>query len=229
MNRGRPESRHSVSSLRKRGKVAAMPDFPASWTWRRRPAAALAFLWAFLLVWGQVWAGDLEGKFLIATSRMNDPRFIQAVILVIQQDENGALGLIVNRPVYSVKLSELLREASLPSPELDPDVPVYFGGPVQISAGFLLHSPETRLDSTREILNGVVMSVDPEMLRRIGQADGPRRALMALGYAGWGPGQLDREIDEGAWLTIEAEADLVFAGDPQKTWRTLTDRIVVRF
>lgn len=170
----------------------------------------------------------LKGKFLVATSHMSDPRFRQTVLLIVEHDENGALALILNRPAGRVKLAELLEDPSLASPDGD-GVAVYFGGPMELDLAFILHSPDVVLESSRIVAEGVAFSTDPEMLRLVADGRGPAQLLLASGYAGWAPGQLEEELSHASWLTVDAEAALVFAPDPSRIWKQLIDRNVVRF
>lgn len=199
---------------------------------RRRIAIEAAF--AFVVCVGRLatlFAGppqdDYRGRLLVAASRLADPRFAETVVLVVEHDDNGAFGLVVNRPAGTVPLSHLFKDV-LVAPS-DEEVTLYFGGPVELDTAFLLHSSDVVGEGTREVVDGVFLSTGVEMLHKVGQPDGPAKFILLAGYAGWGPGQLERECAEGAWYTVKAKASLIFSGHPEKIWDRLIDKLVVRF
>ena len=171
---------------------------------------------------------SLKGYLLVATPGMGDPRFSQTVIYILGHGPDGAMGLIVNRPIGEVDFAELFAELGLDMLALPGKVMVHFGGPVEMHRGFLLHSVDVMLESSQIVADGVAVSTDPALLNSIAREKGPRHHLFALGYAGWAPQQLESEIDQGAWLTLEAEPTLVFPEDPEKVWQSLTDQEVLR-
>ena len=165
---------------------------------------------------------DLSNHFLLAMPGMADPGFAGAIVLVAEHSEKGALGLVVNKPT-SMTLSTLLSRIDLnddeahavlaeapPEPASGTDAPVYFGGPVQGDRGFVLHPPGGTWNSTVQIGDGISLTTSRDVLEAVAGGRGPSRLLVTLGYAGWGPGQLEAEIGQNAWLTMPAEAGLLF-------------------
>ena len=171
---------------------------------------------------------SLKGYLLVATPGMGDPRFSQTVIYMLGHGPDGAMGLIVNRPMAEVDFAELFVELGLDRQDLPGKVMVHFGGPVETKRGFLLHSVDVMPESSQIVADGVAVSTDPALLNSIAHEEGPRHHLFALGYAGWAPSQLESEINQGAWLTLEAEPTLVFPEHPDKIWQSLTDQEVLR-
>jgi putative transcriptional regulator len=161
----------------------------------------------------------LTGQLLIAMPGMGDPRFEHSVVLMCNHGEDGAMGLIVNKPALDVRLSDLLGQLEIqPSRRLG-EMPVHFGGPVESARGFVLHSSEYRSDlQTLEISEAFAMTATLDVLEDIAAGTGPERVLMALGYAGWGAGQMEAEIAHNGWLTAEGNPELVFASDDGGKW-----------
>ncbi len=162
---------------------------------------------------------DLTGKLLVAMPGMGDPRFDRSVIFVCAHSEEGAMGLIVNKPASDVDLGAVLEQLDI---EVDPEsrhMPIHIGGPVETSRGFVLHSTEyqSRL-KTLEISENFGMTATLDVLEDIAAGDGPRAALIMLGYAGWGAGQLEGEISRNGWLTVDAGAELIFSTDDDAKW-----------
>lgn len=167
--------------------------------------------------------GYLAGHLLIATPILTDQRFLRGVILLCAHTPGGAMGVMVNRLGGRVKFSDLLGEVGVQiDPAMSDKVPIHFGGPVEPGRGFVLHSPEKKYDGTQSITDELVMTSTVDVLTDIAKNEGPAKSLLALGYAGWGPGQLDQEIQANCWLTIPASADFVFSSDLDGLWmRTL--------
>lgn len=162
---------------------------------------------------------DLTGKLLIAMPGMGDPRFEKSVILVCAHSDEGAMGLIVNKTVPDVTFSNLLEHLNIPRAPEGRDIRVHFGGPVEMGRGFVLHSRDYRGGpATMRIEGGYGMTATLDVLEALARGEGPHRALLALGYSGWGPGQLEDEIARNDWLTAEAEAALVFAEEDSAKW-----------
>ena len=162
---------------------------------------------------------DLGGKLLVAMPGMGDPRFERSVILVCAHSAEGAMGLIVNKPVAELNFSMLLAQLNIVPGDGSRDILVHFGGPVERARGFVLHSPDYAGGAaTMAVPGGYGMTATLDVLEALAQGAGPRRALLALGYAGWGPGQLEAEIGRNDWLTGEAEDDLVFAAEDGGKW-----------
>ena len=163
-------------------------------------------------------SGYLDGQLLIAMPGMADERFSRAVIYVCAHSAEGAMGIVLNRPAADLSFPDLLVQLEIvPSmerirlPQRVGDVQVLMGGPVETSRGFVLHSPDFHIDqSTLPIDDSVCLTATIDILRAIARGDGPRRAVLALGYAGWTSGQLESEIQANGWLTCPADAELIF-------------------
>jgi putative transcriptional regulator len=162
--------------------------------------------------------GYLDGQLLLAMPGMPDDRFARSVIYLCAHSDEGAMGIIINRPAPSVNFSELLVQLEVIAPDeairLPANagaVPVLKGGPVETGRGFVLHSNDFYIDnSTLPIDASVSLTATVDILRAIARGAGPGRAVLALGYAGWSPGQLEEELQQNGWLTCPADASLVF-------------------
>jgi putative transcriptional regulator len=165
--------------------------------------------------------GYLDGQMLIAMPAMNDERFARSVVYVCAHSSEGAMGIIVNHPASNIKFSDLLVQLEvIPAAdliELAPsagEVKVLKGGPVETGRGFVLHSSDFFIeDSTLPIDEGVCLTATLDILKAIARGDGPESAVLALGYAGWAPGQLENEIQANGWLHCAADAELIFGPD----------------
>jgi putative transcriptional regulator len=163
--------------------------------------------------------GHLAGKCLIAMPRMGDPRFIRSVVYLCAHSAEGAMGLIVNKPAADVRLDELLEHLGIPHGPGVPGIRVHIGGPVEHARGFVLHSSDYESPrGTMKVDDAISMTATTDVLEQIAAGTGPRESLLALGYAGWGPGQLETEIAQNGWLTAEARSDLVFGHDDDSKW-----------
>lgn len=170
--------------------------------------------------------GSLQGKLLIAMPGIEDPRFYQAVIVVLEHDAKGAMGLIVNRRLDDLSFSDLMQQVKVPEKKGDvteiemalPDFPVHFGGPVEIGRGFILHSPDVMLSHSKKLRDDLALTTSVDMLEAMAKEKGPRQALLALGYAGWGAGQLENEIQDNAWLEAPLENHLIFNVSTDQCW-----------
>lgn len=162
---------------------------------------------------------DLEGKLLIAMPSMGDPRFEHAVIFVCAYSDKGAMGLIINKPSADVRMSDLLEQLDLQGSPDCLDMPVHFGGPVETGRGFVLHSNDYRSSlQSMDVRGGYCMTATMDILEEIARGSGPDRALMILGYSGWGPGQLEEEIAQNGWLTTDASPQIVFQVPAASKW-----------
>ena len=161
----------------------------------------------------------LEGQFLIAMPNMGDPRFDRTVIFVCSHNEEGAMGLVVNKVADHITFAELLDQLDIDvSGEIPAHVPVHFGGPVETGRGFVLHSGDYEQASTLKVSDDLGLTATVDILRAMARQSGPDRALIALGYAGWGPGQLESEITQNGWLHCEADLDILFDDDMTQKW-----------
>jgi putative transcriptional regulator len=165
---------------------------------------------------------DLAGQILIAMPGMADPRFDRSVILVCAHSGDGAMGLIVNKPLEDMSFSGLLEHLKIPLGPKGRDIRVLLGGPVERGRGFVLHSPDWRPGrtdkATLEVPGGFGMTATTDILEALAKGAGPAKAMLALGYSGWGPGQLEAEIARNDWLTAPAPEGLVFGEDDRAKW-----------
>jgi len=163
--------------------------------------------------------GFLDDQFLIAMPGMKDDRFARSVIYICAHSPEGAMGLIINQPQpmrfpdLLVQLGIVNEQEAIRLPATARDFPIRNGGPVDRSRGFVLHTDDYTVESSMPISDDVCLTATIDILRAISTGRGPRRALMALGYAGWGAGQLEQEIADNGWLTCAADADLLFDAD----------------
>jgi putative transcriptional regulator len=163
----------------------------------------------------------LDGQLLIAMPVMEDERFARSVIYVCAHSSEGAMGIIVNRPAGSIDFPELLvqleiieKADQIKLPENAESMKVLKGGPVETGRGFVLHSSDFFIkDATLPIDDGICLTATVDILRAIAKGGGPKHAILALGYAGWAPGQLETEIQGNGWLHCAADEDLIFGGD----------------
>lgn len=163
-------------------------------------------------------ATSVTGQLLIATPALTDPPFDHAVILVAQHNRGGAIGIIINRPLDRQTIASLLAAYGVQASGIDGSVQLFVGGPVDPQAGFVLHSADYRNADTLDIDGRVALTGGPQILRDIGLGKGPRQKLVAFGYAGWGPSQLDNELHQGVWETMPEDPALVFEDDRAKVW-----------
>jgi putative transcriptional regulator len=161
---------------------------------------------------------SLAGQLLIATPSMADPRFYQSVILMVRHDSDGALGIIINRPIAERPLASVLQAVGIDDRGVSGSVRIFIGGPVQPEVGFVVHSPDYRRPETLVIDDHVAMTSSREILRDIATKQGPKQSLIAFGYAGWGAGQLENELDRRAWYTAPDDPALIFERDRDKVW-----------
>ncbi|MDG4575486.1 MAG: YqgE/AlgH family protein [Defluviicoccus sp.] len=161
---------------------------------------------------------SLVGQLLVAMPGMSDPRFARTVIYMCAHSAEGAMGLVVNRALEQISLAELLQQLEIDATAVDDKVAVNFGGPVETGRGFVLHSPDYMREGTLVVTEGVSLTATVDILKAIASGSGPRRHLLALGYAGWGPGQLDSEILANGWLHVDADEELVFGPALDQKW-----------
>lgn len=162
---------------------------------------------------------DLSGQLLIAMPGMGDPRFAHSVVYMCAHSADGAMGLIVNKPTPEVRFAELLEQLEIDVGDGLRDIRVHFGGPVENARGFVLHSTDyTSGDATLQVDEAVAMTATLDVLEELARGRGPQSSMLALGYAGWGPGQLEAEIAQNGWLTATARTDIVFGRANEHKW-----------
>jgi len=161
---------------------------------------------------------SLAGQVLIASPSMGDPRFYQTVILMVRHDQTGALGIVVNRPIEERSVASLLETLGEKDDAVTESVRIFAGGPVQPEIGFVVHSADYHRSETIDIDGRVAMTSSREILHDIGKKQGPKKSLVAFGYAGWGPGQLEGELRQHGWFTAAEDAELVFDEPRDRVW-----------
>lgn len=162
---------------------------------------------------------DLSGKLLIAMPGMGDPRFERSVIFLCAHSAEGAMGLIVNKPAPEISFRGLIEQLGIAPGPGAAAIRVHFGGPVEHGRGFVLHSGDYRSNSsTLRVDDRFGMTATLDVLEDIARGSGPASSLLALGYSGWGPGQLESEILRNGWLTAEATPELVFSAENASKW-----------
>jgi len=153
---------------------------------------------------------NLTHHFLIAMPSMADPYFARTLTYICEHNDQGALGVVVNRPI-DMTLQALFERLSLNLKQKDlSDAPIYFGGPVQTDRGFVLHEPAGNWQSTLRVRGAIGLTTSKDILEAVGRGEGPAKLLVTLGYAGWSPGQLEHELKQNAWLTVEAKDAIIF-------------------
>ncbi|MDH3688221.1 MAG: YqgE/AlgH family protein [Gammaproteobacteria bacterium] len=161
---------------------------------------------------------SLANQFLIAMPALMDPNFVRTVTLICQHNEDGALGVVINRST-TLKLHQVLDQLSVPKDNIsEPDAPVFLGGPVQTERGLILHEGLGEWETTLPINDMLGLTTSKDILEAIGDNRGPKDCLLALGYAGWGSGQLEREMRENAWLSGPSDNDIIFRTPVEERW-----------
>ena len=168
---------------------------------------------------------SLSGQLLLAMPQMQDHRFARSVIYLCAHNESAAMGLVINKLIGSLTLGELLEQLKIPSPGLIGAPRVHFGGPVQQERGFVLHSADYTEKESMVVGNNLALTATADILRAIGRGEGPRRSLLALGYAGWGPGQLDNELQQNSWLTVPADEEIIFDDELDSKWQRALSKL----
>jgi putative transcriptional regulator len=163
-------------------------------------------------------SGYLTGQLLIAMPQMTDPRFAHAVIYVCAHNADGAMGLVLNKGIEKPTFPDLLKQLQIEPANEGGRISVLFGGPVDTGLGFVLHSADYLQDATLLVDHEVGLTATLDILREIAAGGGPRQKLLMLGYAGWGPGQLDAEIQANGWLNVPADEALIFDQDLDTKW-----------
>lgn len=165
-------------------------------------------------------SGFLLGKLLIAMPGMPDPRFEKTVIFMCAHSNEGAMGLIVNKPFDGLSFRELVEKLEVRVTANTPDPPIMFGGPVRMGQGFVLHSSEYASDqATMPVTSEISLTATVDILRAIAQGEGPEKALFALGYSGWGPGQIEDELLSNGWIHCDADKQILFDLANDDKWR----------
>ncbi|MBM09726.1 MAG: YqgE/AlgH family protein [Magnetovibrio sp.] len=167
----------------------------------------------------------LPGQILVAMPGMNDPRFERSVIYMCAHNHEGAMGIVINRAIDSITFPEMLEQMGIKTSQSFDAIRVLLGGPVEQARGFVLHSPDYLQEASMMVDVNVALTANIDILRAIAEGEGPRNCLLALGYSGWGPGQLDAEILQNGWLSLSADDDLVFGKDLDAKWERAMAKI----
>lgn len=167
---------------------------------------------------------SLAGQLLVAAPEIGDPRFAETVIYMVKHDREGALGLVINRPLAKGSYEDLLKGVGGDPKGARGEVVIHYGGPVATDQGFVLHSEDVLLDSSLKVKGGIAMTADVKLIEALAKGKGPKQSLVMFGYAGWGPGQLERELKEDSWFVVAADKSLVFGKDAESKWRRAIDR-----
>src|SRR5262245_6672309 len=168
----------------------------------------------------------LEGKLLIAMPGMADERFTQTVIYMCAHSSKGAMGIVINKPIPGLSFAELMKQLQIETKPVVSDLPILYGGPVETGRGFVLHSGDYEgSDSTLPVSEEISLTATLDILRAIAEGRGPKQALFALGYAGWGAGQGENEFQFNGWLHCNVDPAIVFGTDPHAKWSTPLARL----
>ena len=167
---------------------------------------------------GQPAPRGLAGQLLVATDKLRDPRFDRTVVYLVQHGAAGALGVVVNRPIGDAPRAAILEQLGRPGAGVSGTLRVHYGGPVERNQGSVLHTGDS----------GMVFTTSPRVLEAIALGQGPARFMFLLGYAGWAPGQLEAEIDGGAWITVPGDVDLILDDDAATKWDRAMSRRRIR-
>jgi putative transcriptional regulator len=161
---------------------------------------------------------SLVGQVLIASPKIADPRFQRTVILIVRHSKEGAVGIIINRPIGQHSIASLLAMLGENGSPVDGDVQIFAGGPVQPEALFVIHTTDYTRSETIPINGRVAVTSSIQVFHDIGKNNGPRKTLIAFGYAGWGPSQLEAELARNDWFTAAADAELIFEEGREQVW-----------
>lgn len=174
-------------------------------------------------------AADLSGKLLIAMPGMGDPRFEKSVVYICAHGDEGAMGLIINKPTPDLMFADLLEQLGIPQGDAagpSGGQPIHFGGPVETARGFVLHSSDYAIaDATLTIDPVFAMTATRDILADMARGQGPVKSLLALGYAGWAPGQLEAELQQNGWLVTDAAPEIVFAEENGSKWKAALETL----
>ncbi|MEL7129737.1 MAG: YqgE/AlgH family protein [Pseudomonadota bacterium] len=169
---------------------------------------------------------DLTGKVLIAMPDIGDDRFSRSVILICAHAEDFAMGLVLNKPMQGLTLPDLLEQLDIPLTIALPDYEVLDGGPVGRDRGFVLHSEDFNCDTaTMRVHDNLCLTATRDVLHAIASETPPEQAVLALGYSGWGPGQIEQELTDNAWLVCDCDADLIYAQNHAGKWQSALDKL----
>jgi len=167
----------------------------------------------------------LTGRLLVAMPGLEDPNFAKTVVYICAHSEEGAMGLVINRPMEALTFPEMLDQLNIPHGGDSDSIQVQFGGPVEAGRGFVLHTSDYLQESTLPIDEQVSLTATIDILKAIAEGRGPDHCLLTLGYAGWSPGQLDDEMLANGWLTVEPDENLIFDPDLEHKWDKAIEKL----
>lgn len=170
----------------------------------------------------------LEGRLLVATESLADSFFSKTVIFMVEHDERGAFGLIVNRSLGVLGVKPMFETLGLDGSDAEGEVLARIGGPVEPGAAFILHSDDIESPGGKPIGPGLALTTRPDILKIIGKGEGPNQYLFAFGYSGWGPGQLEDEILRGSWIDVPLSDELLFGTEDAEKWRAATNSLEIQ-
>lgn len=170
---------------------------------------------------------SLKGMLLVATPTMGDPRFHKSVIFICNHDSKGAMGLVINNILPGLAFENMIEHFNIPisDPEKAAKTPVLGGGPVETARGFIIHKTGYHISDTIDITDDFAVTGTVDALKAVARGEGPDPMIFILGYAGWGKGQLERELQENAWLTVEPDSALLFDVPPEHKWKMALGKI----
>jgi len=172
-------------------------------------------------------SGYLTGQFLLAMPYLSDPRYEKVIIYICGHDSNGAMGLVINKRLGDLTLKGLLEYLNLPQESIKRELPIYFGGPVDTERGFILHSDDFSHPGTVSLTNHISLTATVDVLQAIASGGGPKDCLLAMGYVGWGPGQLDSELHSNRWIQEESDPEILFHVPIEKKWEAAIAKLGV--
>mgnify|MGYP001209703149 CR=1 FL=1 len=170
-----------------------------------------------------------QGKFLLATPNMTDIRFEKSVVFLCSHTDKGAMGIIVNKPVLDVSFKDISAKLNVETKDDNISPSIYFGGPVEISRGFVLHTSDYNVpDVSITVVDDLSLTSSLDIVVDIAKGQGPRESLFALGYAGWAAGQLEHEMTLDSWLICNANNEIIFSVDSENKWKTALSTIGIK-
>ena len=162
---------------------------------------------------------NLTGQFLISMPSQQDERFEKTVIYMCAHSKDGAMGIIINKKIDYDLYPDLLEQLGIDKPLLNKRLYIRYGGPVESGRGFVLHSDEVTQKETLTITKGIALTSTSEFFEDLSKGNGPKNSILALGYAGWGPGQIEFELASNSWMTLEADSDFIFDESVSNKWK----------
>lgn len=172
-----------------------------------------------------VHTGYIEGQLIIATPLIQDSVFFQSVVYVLVHNEEGAMGIIINRMLDNVSCNEIFDQLHIPHISKENAFPVFFGGPVESARGFVLHTPDYNKGESIKTFEDVSLTANVDILQDMALGQGPKHSILVLGYAGWKPKQLEQELEENGWILVPPSHELLFETPPQQQWKKCAESL----